>query len=191
MRISIHRHPLVHLLVVGFFIAVSLACSDQEIQHGVIDCDTNDDCEEGFCIDGECSEGECVDNEDCTPGICDSGVCVKLQFGDECEEDGDCESEICVDGEDDERVCSKDCWLDVDCSDDGSWTCISHDDHGGVCVPFDLPPADGSTLCGAGGVSEGDGVQLTHCLAPYDQGFQDLQGDGARLESGGFKIITE
>ncbi len=34
-------------------------------------------------------------------------------------------------------------------------------------------------------------MTLTHCLAPYDQGSESLQGDSMQLESGGFQIITD
>lgn len=171
MNIRILRH----LLLCGCLVWLAAACTPSEVTvpRGS-DCETNADCEDGLCEDGECVPDERWD-----------------LFG-TCDEDTDCLSEICVDT-DRGGICSDSCSSDEDCSDEEGWTCQSSPDYGTeICLPAPtLPPTDGSTICGAGGVSQGGGIRLEHCLAPYDMPSSSLEGDGVRLESGGFQIITE
>lgn len=178
------------LVVVGVLFA---ACSSDVTHSGVSDCEENQDCPDGVCQDNECIDGvECLDDDDCEVGTCDDEQCVALTLGEPCEEHEQCEGEICLEFEDEGKVCTESCEPQTDCTEDGSWTCGYNEEHRYVCKPDPgLPPADGSTFCGAGGVSQGGGKTLQHCVAPYDQGSDDLEGDGRRLESGGFKLNTQ
>ncbi len=139
---------------------------------------------------------ECESDRDCDEGICDEGTCVEAplwDFLENCEQDSDCRSGICVDSSEG-LVCSESCSDDTDCDIAEGWSCQFAAEYGEeICLQVAEQglPASGSTLCGAGGISQGDGYRLEHCLAPFDSPSEMLVGEGIRLESGAFGAITE
>ena len=146
----------------------------------------------------EDNDPECERDSDCEVGKCVVGRCVEdddlAGFLDPCEEDSDCESEVCIELATGLR-CSESCITDADCDDNPGWECRIHQDVGGrVCQPAvydEDAPTEANTLCGAAGVSDGDGVRLVHCLSPQDVPATTSTGDGYELQTGGFRFVAE
>jgi len=131
-------------------------CDDNnECTEPALECETDDDCDEGeSCVNNVCVGDTCMNDDDCAGDlVCDDGVCTEPTT-DECMTDEDCaEGEVCNDENqcvDDGTIPGDICTDDSDCGPDARCVdavCVEGAIEGGGCgcAASNAGPTDDAT----------------------------------------------